>query len=176
MLGLFCWWFNAYPYTLGAKHLNVFCKMMNNSISMWFSINENSLRPKLRNKYLIERNPYGDNFHRNFVTMLSNFWPCFCKYFMLQPILVTTLSKDCVETADWKARRGACRLSGRGLCAGLVTSVEKPHRVCCVWVSTRSLDTEEVLAYLWLSDYGWREKYVGKKRVNRETWYFSNVP
>lgn len=174
MLDLFCWWFNAYPYTLGAKHLNVFCKMMNNSISMWFSINEKYPRLKLRNKYLIERNHYRDNFRRNFVTILSNLWPCFCKNFMLQPILVTRLSKDCVEPADGKAAgehvggQVEVPASGRSLCREVLPSllclsiISKPR----YWGSSGLL----------VAGCGRREKYFGNTRVNRETWYFSNAP
>ena len=40
-----------------------------------------------------------------------------------------------------------CVLSGRGLCVGLITRTEEFYRVWCVWVSSWSLDNEEVLAH-----------------------------
>ena len=40
-----------------------------------------------------------------------------------------------------------CVLTGRGLCVGLITLPEESYRVGCVWLWSRILDIEEVLAH-----------------------------
>ena len=47
-----------------------------------------------------------------------------------------------------------CLLSGRGLCIRLMNRLQESHRMWCVWVSSRSLDSEEALAHQGLSRHG----------------------
>ena len=49
-----------------------------------------------------------------------------------------------IPPGAWKSV--CCVLSGRGLCAGLITRPEESFRVWCVWVWSWSFDNEEVLA------------------------------
>jgi hypothetical protein len=66
-----------------------------------------------------------------------------------------------IPPGAWKSVCCVCYvLSGRGLCAGLITCPEESYRVWCVWVWSWSLDNEEVLAHWGLLCHGGMHYYV----------------
>jgi hypothetical protein len=86
------------------------------------------------------------------ITKTLNRWPRGLRLGLLAARFVGLRVR--IPPGAWTSVSCKCSvLSGRGLCAGLITPPEKSYPVCCVWVWSWSLNNEEAMAHQGLSSH-----------------------